>query len=160
MRLQIAIFILFYLTKTADPIVIVRQFAFIECLLPFYRTLKSGGLSSEESWDRVFVLVMELLTSLREQRAVSSNLSEESSLIWGCFKATDLAEEFREVKFVEHHKALSILALTSIEREGKVLALLEERIAKQISDTTKASNPAITRLDTRVQTLENKFKNL
>lgn len=72
------------------------------------------------------MLVMELLTSLREQRVVSSDLSEESSLIWSCFKATDLAEEFCEAKFVELHKALSILALTSIEREGKVLALLEE----------------------------------
>lgn len=131
---------------------------FIECLLPFYRTLKGGSLSSEEAWDRVFVFVMEVLTSLREVRVISSNMSKEASMIWGCFKATDLGEEFRKQKFVEHPKALSILALTSIEREGKTMALLEQRIAKQIADANK--NDKITKLDTRVQTVENKLKNI
>lgn len=92
---------------------------FVECLLPFYRTLKGGSLSSEDSWDRVFVFVLELLTSLQEEQVVSTDLSEEAAMIWGCFRATDLGEEFRKQKFVEHPKALSILALTSIEREGR-----------------------------------------
>lgn len=131
---------------------------FIESLLPFYRTLKGGSLSSEEAWDRVFVFVMEFLTSLREVRVISSDMSEEASMIWVCFKATDLAEEFRSQKFVEHPKALSILALTSIEREGKTMALLEQRISKQITEAGKSDK--LTKLDTRVQTMENKIKNI
>jgi hypothetical protein len=131
---------------------------FIESLLPFYRTLKGGSLSSDEAWDRVFVFVMEFLTSLREVRVISSDMSEEASMIWGCFKATDLAEEFRAQKFVEHPKALSILALTSIEREGKSMALLEQRIAKQIAEASKSDK--LMKLDTRVQTVENKLKNI
>ena len=131
---------------------------FIECLLPFYRTLKGGSLSSEDSWDRVFVFVMELLTSLQEQRVVSTDLSEEAAMIWGCFRATDMGEEFRKQKFIEHPKALSILALTSIEREGKTMQRLEERIAKQIADANKGDK--FTKLDTKVQQLDNKIKNI
>ena len=131
---------------------------FIESLLPFYRTLKGGSLTSEEAWDRVFVFVMEFLTALREVRVIRANMSEEAAMIWGCFKATDLGEEFRSQKFIEHPKALAILALTSIEREGKSMELLEQRIAKQIAEANK--NDKVTRLDTRIQTLENKFKNI
>ena len=57
-------------------------------------------MSSEEAWDHVFVFMMEFLTSLREVRVISSDMLEEASMIWGCFKATDLAEEFRRQKFV------------------------------------------------------------
>lgn len=135
-----------------------QSIGFIESLLPFFRTLKGGSLSSEEAWDRVFVFVMEFLTSLREVRVISPDMSQEASMIWGCFKATDLAEEFRKQKFVEHPKALSILALTSIEREGKSMALLEQRIAKQIAEANKGDK--FTKLDTRIQTVENKLKNL
>ena len=132
---------------------------FMESLLPFYRTLKGGSLSSEEAWDRVFVFVMEFLTSLREVRVISTDMSDEAAMVWGCFKATDLTEEFRQSKFVEHPtKALSILALTSIEREGKTMALLEQRIAKQIADAGKSDK--LVKLDTRVQTVENKIKNI
>ena len=136
--------------------------AFIESLLPFHRTLKGGGLSEKDAWERVFVLVVEVLDALREARVISSDLSEESALIWGCFKATDLAEEFRLQKFVEHHKALAILALTSIEREGKSMSSLEDRTDRKVAEATanKAEKSAVTRLDTRVQTLENKLKNI
>ena len=74
------------------------------------------------------------------------------------FLGNGSAEEFRQQKFVEHPKALSILALTSIEREGKTMALLEQRIAKQIADAGKSDK--LVKLDTRVQTVENKIKNI
>ena len=70
-------------------------------------------------------------------------------LFWGCFKAMNLAEEFRKKKVVEHPKALSILALTSIEREGKSMVLLEQRIAKQIADAIKGYK--IVKFDTLIQ---------
>ena len=129
---------------------------FIECLLPFYRTLSGGSLDSEEAWDRVFVFVMEFLTSVQERRVVSADVSAEAAMIWGSFIATDFAEEFRKQKYVEHPKALSIIALTSIEREGKALAeitaLLESR-DKDKADRKKDLEP-------RVQALENKMKNI
>lgn len=131
---------------------------FIECLLPFYRTLKGGSLTAEDAWDRVFVFVLEFLTAIRDVRVIRKDMRSESAMIWGAFKATDLAEEFRTQNFVEHPKALSILALTSIEREGKTMELLEQRVAKQIADAGKGDK--LTKLDTRIQTVENKLKNI
>ena len=63
---------------------------------------------------------------------------------------------------MEHHKALAILALTSIEREGKSMSSLEDRTDRKVAEATanKAEKSAVTRLDTRVQTLENKLKNI
>jgi hypothetical protein len=135
-----------------------QTIAFIDCLLPFYRTLKGGSLSAEEAWDRVFVFALEVLTSIQEERAMSLDLASEASMIWGCFKATDYTEEFRAQKFVQHHKALAILALTTLEREGKAMSLLEEKIEKKLAEGNKSDK--LTKLDTRIQVLENKFKNI
>jgi hypothetical protein len=132
---------------------------FLNCLLPFHKTLKGGSLTTEEAWDRVFVFVMEFLTSVQEKRVLSLDTANEASLIWGTLKATDHVEEFsRKQKFVEHPKALSILALTSIESEGKTMALLETKIARQIADAK--SSDKFTKLDTRISAVENKLKNL
>ncbi|KAL3801856.1 hypothetical protein ACHAWO_003862 [Cyclotella atomus] len=136
-----------------------QTIGYIECLLPFYRTLKGSSLSDAEAWNRVFVFNLEFLTSLQEERITTTDMSNEAAMIHGCFKATDLAEEFRRQKFIEHPKALSILALTSMEREGKTKALLEDHIDKKIAEATKGGDK-FTKLDTRIQTMENKFKNL
>jgi hypothetical protein len=120
--------------------------------------LKGGSLSAEEAWDRVFVFALEVLTSIQEERVMSLDLASEASMIWGCFKATDYTEEFRAQKFVQHHKASAILALTTLEREGKAMSLLEEKIEKKLAEGNKSDK--LTKLDTRIQVLENKFKNM
>jgi hypothetical protein len=132
--------------------------AFIDCLLPFHKTLVGGGLTSEEAWDRILVFVTEFLSCVQEERVLAcADFSDESGIIWGCFKATDFAEDFRRQKFVEHPKALAILALTSIEREGKNLSAMEERVKKLIDSATKDK---LTKIDSRVQTVETKVKNI
>jgi hypothetical protein len=99
-----------------------------------------------------------MLTALQEHRVLAcADVSDEAGMIWGCFKATDFGEEFRKQKFVEHHKALAILALTSIEREGKAMSLLEERM-KKVFEASK--NEKYAKLETRIQMVENWKKNL
>ena len=131
---------------------------FIECLMPFYRTLRGGSMTKEEAWDRVFVFVLEFLTSAQEQRGLAAtDVSNEAQMMWACFKATDHIEEFRKAKFIEHPKALSILALTTLEHEAKAMEALEDRAKKLIE---AANNSKISRLETRMQTAENKIKNI
>lgn len=135
-----------------------QTIGFIECLMPFYRTLMGGSMSKEEAWDRVFVFVLEFLTSVQEERVLAAtDVSNEAQMMWACFKATDHVEEFRKAKFIEHTKALSILALTTLEREAKAMQSLEDR-AKKLIET--ANNAKITRLETRMQTAENKLKSI
>jgi len=74
------------------------------------------------------------------------------AMIWGSFKATNWAEEFKRQKFIEHPKVVSILALTSIEREGKSVA---DAIA-----SAKGDNEAIVKVVKRVQAIETQLKTL
>ena len=73
-------------------------------------------------------------------------------MIWGSFKVTDFAEEFKRQKFIEHPKVVSILALTSIEREGKSVA---DAIA-----SAKGDKEAIAKVEKRVQAIETQLKTL
>jgi hypothetical protein len=99
--------------------------------------MKGGSLTSEEAWDRVFVFVLETLTfSVQEQQVLSLDSTKEASLIWGPSRPRTMSKNLESISlWTEHPKALSILALTSIEREGKTMALLESKIAKKLADS-------------------------
>jgi hypothetical protein len=40
-------------------------------------------------------------------------------MIWGSFRTTKLLEEYRRLKFYQHPHVSTMLALTSLQREGK-----------------------------------------
>ena len=63
------------------------------------------------------------MANIQGVRVGSAEMNMPAAMIWGSFKATDLAEEYKkQEKFIEHPKVCSILALTSIEHEGKSIA--------------------------------------
>lgn len=126
--------------------------AFIESLLPIYRTFLQGGLTMADSWERTRIYVVEFITSIQESRLISIEATSAAAMIWGSFKATDLAEEFKRQKFIEHPKVVSILALTSIEREGKLVA---DAVA-----AAKGDKEAIAKLDKCLQGIETQLKTL
>ena len=128
----------------------LQTMAFLDSLLPLYKTLKSGGLSPKDAWDRVHIYAREFLTNFQETRVVAADLSTQGAMVWGSFKATDLGEEYRSQKFIEHPKVCSILALTSIEREG--LSVSEALIA------LKKESESLSKLWERVKTAEGKIK--
>lgn len=117
-----------------------------------YKTFKSGGLSSKDAWDRVHVFAREFLSQFQKERSATADLSNGAALIWGSFKATDLGEEFRKAKFIEHPKTLSILALTSLEREGKSIA--------EAMDGIQSEKDSIIKLANRVKMAENQIKEI
>lgn len=126
--------------------------SFIESFLPMYKTFKSGGLSSKDAWERVHVFAREFLSQFQKERSATADLSNGAALIWGSFKATDLGEEFRKAKFIEHPKTLSILALTSLEREGKSIA--------EAMDGIQSEKDSIIKLANRVKMAENQIKEI
>ncbi len=42
-----------------------------------------------------------------------------AGMIWGSFRTTKLLEEYRRLKFYQHPHVSNMLALTSLQREGK-----------------------------------------
>lgn len=129
-----------------------QTIAFIESILPIHRTFTNGGMSAADAWDRTKIYVVEFFQCIQEVRLVSLEATSSAAMIWGSMKATDLAEEFKKQKFIEHPKVVSILALTSIEREGKA-------ISDALKDL-KADKESIAKIERRVQALETTNKNL
>ena len=85
----------------------------IEALLPMYRTFKSSGLDSTESWNHILVFAQEFLSLFQTERVPSAGMDSPAAMIWGSFKATDLGEDFCKHKFIKHP------ILTAVERKGK-----------------------------------------
>lgn len=129
-----------------------QTIAFIESLLPVYRTFTNGGMPVMDAWDRTKIYVQEFFQCIQDARLVALEATSSAAMIWGSMKATDLAEEFKKQKFIEHPKVVSILALTSIEREGKA-------INDALKDI-KAEKETVNKVEKRVQAVETTIKNL
>ena len=134
-----------------------QTIALIDSFLPMYKTFKNGGLSSKDAWERVQVFAREFLAMFQKERVASADLGRPSALIWGTLKATDLGEEFRKAKFIEHPKVLSILALTSLEREGKSIAQAMASIQSE-KDAIKALTGRIAKAETTIKALQAKVQ--
>lgn len=125
--------------------------AFLESLLPLHRTLRGGGLTKKEAWDRVFVFAKSLFEEIQTKRVVSP-ISSTSTRVWGSFCTTALLDEYSSFEFVQHPKVSSLLALTLMEREGQALAAATEAL--------QASNHALKGHDSRLKKLEADYKHL
>ena len=115
---------------------------------------KKGGLSNSDAWDRVEVFAQEFFMDVHSFRIVSSKRNA-ADMCWGAMKATDRVEQYRREKFIEFSKVTSILALTSMEHEGKGLT---EALGAVISDRdkVKAMDVVVKRLEKELKTLKDK----
>ena len=89
-------------------------------LTPLFKTMKIGGLSHTEAWSRVLVYTKSLLEDIKSVRALSAE-KDCAAMIWGSFRTAELLKEYTCLRWVQHPQVSSILALTSMQREGKAL---------------------------------------
>jgi aminoglycoside phosphotransferase len=89
-------------------------------LTPLFKTMKIGGLSHPEAWSRVLVYTKSLLEDIKSVRALSAE-KDCAAMIWGSFRTAELLKEYTRLRWVQHPQVSSILALTSMQREGKAL---------------------------------------
>ena len=52
-------------------------------------------------------------------RAITLDKGNTGGMIWGSFRTAKLLEEYQRLKFYQHPHVLNMLALTSLQREGK-----------------------------------------
>lgn len=88
---------------------------------PFFRALKAGGLSNKEAWEWVLVIKMEFFKDIQTVRTGTA-LPDSSSMVMGALRATDLVKEYVRHRYIQHPKISSVLVLTSMEWEGKLVA--------------------------------------
>jgi hypothetical protein len=52
-------------------------------------------------------------------RALTLDSKNTAGMIWGSFRTTKLLEEYNRLKFYQHPHVSNMLALTSLQQEGK-----------------------------------------
>jgi len=131
---------------------------YLNCLLPFYKTCKRGGHNEQEGWDRARVMSQEFFDDVQSRRQVSSKFTC-SDLCWGAMVGTDRVEEYRRENYIEHPKITSILALTSMEKEGNAASEVLSAL-KSEKDKTVALTSRMTAAEKKLNNLKDKNSNL
>ena len=92
----------------------------IEALEPLYEILSSAGMTSDDAWEQVLIFSKAVIDDIRTVlRALTLDSKNTAGMIWGSFRTTKLLEEYRRLKFYQHPHVSTMLALTSLQREGK-----------------------------------------
>ena len=104
-----------------EQLLISRQQAsgWIEALEPLYEIVIAAGMSTEEAWEQVLIFTKAIFDDIRMVRAIPLDKANTGGMIWGSFRTAKLLEEYQRLKFYQHPHVSNMLALTSLQREGK-----------------------------------------
>ena len=94
----------------------------LQSLIPLFKTMKSGGLTNEDAWTRVLVYSKALFEDVKTVRHLSADTRSCAAMIWGSLRTADLLAEYSRLRWIQHPQVSSILALTSMQTEGRALA--------------------------------------
>lgn len=93
--------------------------AWVDALEPLYEILSSSGMSPDDAWERVLIFTKAVFDDVRTVRALTLDKNNAAGMIWGSLRTTKLLEEYQRLKFYQHPHISNMLALTSLQREGK-----------------------------------------
>ena len=135
-----------------------QAIGWLDSLTPLYKTMKNGGLSSSEAWNRCLIYSKALFDDIKTVRSLSAEKSA-SAMTWGSFRTTEVLREYERLRFVQHPQVSSILALTSMQREGKAL---QEALSALTSEarTIKTHTMQIARINTDLKNIRDNNPNL
>ena len=104
-----------------EQLLISRQQAsgWIKALEPLYEILIAAGMSTEEAWEWVLIFTKAIFDDIRMVRVITLDKGNTGGMIWGSFRNAKLLEEYQRLKFYQHPHVSNMLALTSLQREGK-----------------------------------------
>jgi hypothetical protein len=106
-----------------------QVYEFLESRAPLYKQFAGGGMSSKDSWSRV-MFARQIFMDIVSVRALNSE-GFLGSMIWASFRTTELLKEYQRHNWVEHPKMSSILALTSMRKEGKAIEEINSKLNSQ-----------------------------
>jgi hypothetical protein len=104
-----------------EQLLILRQQAsgWIEALEPLYEILSAAGMSTDEAWEHILIFTKAIFDDICTVRAITLDKGNTGGMIWGSFRTTKLLEEYQRLKFYQHPHVSNMLALTSLQQEGK-----------------------------------------
>jgi wobble nucleotide-excising tRNase len=115
-------------------------------------------MSDKDAWQRVLVFAKQVFADIATVRAPNSE-SSMGSMIWSSFRTAELLKEYQRHNWVEHPKTSSILALTSMRKEGKAMEELSSKVNSQVT-TVNRHTTEIKRLTEDIKELRKKNPSL
>ena len=111
--------------------------AWIDAIEPLYEILTAAGMGTDDAWERVLIFCKAVFDDIRTVRAITLDTKNTAGMIWGSFRATKLLEEYRRLKFYQHPHVSNMLALTSLQREGKKVETVLSTLGTVTKDVEK-----------------------
>jgi hypothetical protein len=105
---------------------------FLDSCTPLHRKISGGGMDEKEAWSRVLVFVKQIFDDIGAVWAVNSEATLGSK-VWASFVTANLLKVYQLNKWVEHPKTSSILALTAMRKEGRVLQQMTATLGSHTS---------------------------
>lgn len=131
---------------------------YLGSLTPLFKQISGGGMSDKEAWSRGLVFSKQIFDDVALVRAINSE-GTIASKVWASFKTTEMLKSYQMHNWVEHPKASSILALTSIRKEGKIVTDTIAKLRDQNSTIAKHSTD-IKKLQEDIKALKQKNPSL
>ena len=121
---------------------------FIDTIEPLADIMETAGMSSAEAWNRAALYPKSLFDAIRMVRVTVPKGMSPGAMLWGSFQATKLVGEFAKHHFTDHPKIASMLAITSMQKEGLTV--------KQLETDFKGHSGTLVGLEKRLTALEKK----
>ena len=97
---------------------------FLDSIEPLCDILLTTGMSQAEAWKRVALYPKSLFDTVRMVRVTVPKGMKGGAMLWGSFQTTKLVAEFAKYHFTDHPRIASMLAITSMQKEGQILKKL------------------------------------
>jgi hypothetical protein len=100
--------------------------AFVDALIPLADMLETTGMSEADAWERTALYPKALFDAIKLVRVTTVKLKDQGgAMLWGSMQTTVLVEEYAINNFIDHPKIASMLALSSMQKEGAMIKKLE-----------------------------------
>ena len=104
----------------------------MDIIEPLEDILESTGMGEKEAWERTGFYTKSIFDAIWLVRVTAPKGMKGGALLWGSFQTTRRVEEFAMHHFTEHPKIASLLAITSMQKEGQLLVKLTEDLKREV----------------------------
>ena len=104
---------------------------FLDSIEPLADMLETTGMSAQDAWNRAALYPKTLFDSIRAVRVTAPKGMPGGAMLWGSFQATKLVQEFARHGFTDHPRISTLLAITSMQKEGVAIKKLEKDLSRE-----------------------------
>ena len=106
--------------------------SFLESLEPFFKLMTGSGLTDDEGWEKVLMLVVAVFQRVHQVRTVT-NVAMDGAYLYGMLKASALLDEFTQLDWVRHPDVSSGLVLAALQKDAKAVEEALELLRKNVN---------------------------